>query len=43
MKDISGVEKCFKEWESGCIIMYDIRIVNVFIGVYIKDGLFEKV
>lgn len=42
LKDIPGAEKCFKEWESGCTTMYDIRIANALIGAYIKDGLLEK-
>lgn len=41
LKDLPGAEKCFKEWESGCT-SNDIRIANVLVGTYIKDGLFEK-
>ncbi|XP_050207030.1 pentatricopeptide repeat-containing protein At1g60770 [Mercurialis annua] len=41
LKDLSGAEKCLKEWESKCST-YDIRIANVLIGAYAKDGLLEK-
>uniref|UniRef100_A0A2P2J4Z0 Pentatricopeptide repeat-containing protein At1g60770 n=2 Tax=Rhizophora mucronata TaxID=61149 RepID=A0A2P2J4Z0_RHIMU len=41
LKDLPGAEKCFREWESGCL-NYDIRIVNVLIGAYVKEGLLEK-
>ncbi|XP_057530284.1 pentatricopeptide repeat-containing protein At1g60770 [Amaranthus tricolor] len=41
LKDMPGAEKCFKEWESGCLT-YDIRIVNALIEAYIKDDLFDK-
>ncbi|MBA0738746.1 hypothetical protein Gogos_012071 [Gossypium gossypioides] len=41
LKDLPGAEKCFREWESGCST-YDIRIANVLIGAYAKEGLLEK-
>lgn len=41
LKDLSGAEKCFREWESGCSI-YDIRIANVLIKAYIKEASLEK-
>jgi len=41
LKDLPGAEKCFKEWESGCT-SYDIRIPNVLMGAYVKDGSFDK-
>lgn len=41
LKDLPGAEKCFREWESGCST-YDIRVANVLIGAYAKDGLLEK-
>ncbi|XP_022726974.1 pentatricopeptide repeat-containing protein At1g60770 [Durio zibethinus] len=41
LKDLPGAEKCFKEWESGCST-YDIRIANVLMGAYAKEGLLEK-
>ncbi|XP_057950038.1 large ribosomal subunit protein mL101 (rPPR4) isoform X2 [Malania oleifera] len=40
LKDLPGAEKCFREWLSG-YSTYDIRIVNVLIGAYAKDGLLE--
>ncbi|GMI75015.1 Ribosomal Pentatricopeptide Repeat Protein 4 [Hibiscus trionum] len=41
LKDLPGAEKCFREWGSGCST-YDIRIPNVLIGAYAKEGLLEK-
>ncbi|GLT36603.1 hypothetical protein SLA2020_109700 [Shorea laevis] len=41
LKDLPGAEKCLREWESGCST-YDIRIANVLMGVYAKQGLIEK-
>ncbi|XP_019242314.1 PREDICTED: pentatricopeptide repeat-containing protein At1g60770-like, partial [Nicotiana attenuata] len=41
LNDLPGAEKCFKEWESGCPT-YDIRVANVLIGAYTKQGSLEK-
>ncbi|KAK3028196.1 hypothetical protein RJ639_039479 [Escallonia herrerae] len=41
LKDLPGAEKCFREWVSGCST-YDIRVANVLIGAYAKEGLVEK-
>ncbi|KAL6983731.1 hypothetical protein U1Q18_017110 [Sarracenia purpurea var. burkii] len=41
LKDLPGAEKCFREWESGCST-YDIRVANVLIGAYTKEGSLEK-
>ncbi|KAL4574007.1 hypothetical protein LXL04_020829 [Taraxacum kok-saghyz] len=41
LNDLPGAEKLFREWVSGCS-NYDIRIVNVLIGGYLKENLFEK-
>ncbi|KAM7487277.1 hypothetical protein LguiB_024761 [Lonicera macranthoides] len=41
LKDLPGAEKCFREYVSGCS-KYDIRIPNVLIGAYAKEGLLEK-
>lgn len=41
LKDLPGAEKCFREWESSCS-SYDIRIANVLIRAYAKEGLLEK-
>ncbi|XP_065875662.1 large ribosomal subunit protein mL101 (rPPR4) [Euphorbia lathyris] len=41
LKDLPGAEKCFKEWESSCS-NYDMRIPNVLISAYAKEGLLEK-
>ncbi|KAJ9169503.1 hypothetical protein P3X46_017690 [Hevea brasiliensis] len=41
LKDLPGAEKCFREWESNCSA-YDIRIANVLIRDYAKEGLLEK-
>ncbi|KAH7653649.1 TPR-like protein [Dioscorea alata] len=41
LKDLSGAEICFKEWESKCST-YDIRVVNVLLRAYTKEDMFEK-
>ncbi|CAN4114468.1 unnamed protein product [Withania somnifera] len=41
LNDLPGAEKCFKEWEFGCST-YDIRIANVLIGAYTRQGSLEK-
>lgn len=41
LKDLPGAEKCFKEWESTGS-PYDIRLANVLIGAYAKEGMIEK-
>lgn len=41
LRDLPGAEKCFREWESQCST-YDIRVANVLIGAYAKEGMLEK-
>ncbi|CAL8994194.1 unnamed protein product [Prunus brigantina] len=41
LNDLPGAEKCFREWESRCST-YDIRVANVLIGAYAKEGMLEK-
>lgn len=41
LKDVPGAETLFKEWQANCTT-YDIRVVNVMIGAYAKEGLIEK-
>ncbi|KAL6527129.1 hypothetical protein OROGR_016219 [Orobanche gracilis] len=41
LNDLPGAEKCFQEWSVGCST-YDIRIANVLIGAYLKEGSFKK-
>ncbi|XP_027111516.1 large ribosomal subunit protein mL101 (rPPR4)-like isoform X1 [Coffea arabica] len=41
LNDLPGAEKCFREWESGHPA-YDIRIANVLIGAYAKQGSLKK-
>lgn len=41
LKDLPGAETLFKEWQANCST-YDIRVVNVMIGAYAKEGLIEK-
>lgn len=41
LNDLPGAEKCFREWESGHPT-YDIRIANVLIRAYLKEGSLEK-
>lgn len=38
---VPGAEKRFKEWQSGCKT-YDIRVGNVLIGAYLREGLSNK-
>ncbi|PQM34502.1 pentatricopeptide repeat-containing protein [Prunus yedoensis var. nudiflora] len=39
--DIDGAEKIVQEWESG-VKCYDIRIPNLLVTAYCRQGLFEK-
>ncbi|KAH0976776.1 hypothetical protein GBA52_026495 [Prunus armeniaca] len=39
--DIDGAEKIVQEWESG-VKFYDIRIPNLLVTAYCRQGLFEK-
>ncbi|CAL9020073.1 unnamed protein product [Prunus brigantina] len=39
--DIDGAEKIVQEWESG-VKSYDIRIPNLLVTAYRRQGLFEK-
>ncbi|KAJ0265849.1 Pentatricopeptide repeat-containing protein [Hirschfeldia incana] len=41
LKDVPGAETLFKEWQASCST-YDIRVVNVMIGAYAREGLIEK-
>ncbi|KAI3470485.1 hypothetical protein Pfo_027148 [Paulownia fortunei] len=41
LNDLPGAEKCFREWSSGCST-YDMRIANVLIGAYLREGSIEK-
>ncbi|KAG2317160.1 hypothetical protein Bca52824_020282 [Brassica carinata] len=41
LRDVPGAETLFKEWQANCST-YDIRVVNVMIGAYAKEGLIEK-
>ncbi|KAL3650003.1 hypothetical protein CASFOL_006406 [Castilleja foliolosa] len=41
LNDLPGAEKCFHEWSTGCST-YDIRIANVLIAAYLKEGSFKK-
>ncbi|KAK9090364.1 hypothetical protein Sjap_023541 [Stephania japonica] len=41
LKDLPGAEKHFREWESWCST-YDIRVANVLIGAYAKEGRIEE-
>lgn len=45
LNDLPGAEKCFHEWAtaySSGSSTFDIRIANVLIGAYLKEGSFEK-
>lgn len=39
--EIEEAEKKFKEWELSCR-NYDIRVSNVLLGAYVRNGLLEK-
>lgn len=39
--DIHEAEKIFQEWELDCR-NYDIRVSNVLLGAYVRNGLLEK-
>ncbi|XP_059631280.1 pentatricopeptide repeat-containing protein At5g27460 [Cornus florida] len=39
--DIEEAERVFMEWESQCR-KYDIRVSNVLLGAYMRNGLMEK-
>ncbi|XP_068309460.1 pentatricopeptide repeat-containing protein At5g27460-like [Pyrus communis] len=39
--DIVEAERIFMEWESNCF-SYDIRVSNVLIGAYMRNGMTEK-
>ncbi|KAH6820627.1 Tetratricopeptide repeat superfamily protein [Perilla frutescens var. hirtella] len=45
LNDLPGAEKCFQEWataySTGCST-FDIRIANVLIGAYLREGSLEK-
>lgn len=41
LKDLPGAEKFFRDWESQCST-YDIRVANVLIGAYVREGSLEK-
>ncbi|XP_065860309.1 pentatricopeptide repeat-containing protein At1g02370, mitochondrial [Euphorbia lathyris] len=41
LKDIEGLAKCFKEWESNCN-SYDMRLTNVAIRAYLKHDMLEE-
>ncbi|KAI3685244.1 hypothetical protein L6452_34482 [Arctium lappa] len=39
--DVKEAEKVFVEWESRCR-RYDVRVSNILLGAYVRDGLMEK-
>ncbi|XP_004501675.1 pentatricopeptide repeat-containing protein At5g27460 isoform X2 [Cicer arietinum] len=39
--DIAQAKKIFREWESNCV-KYDIRVSNVLLGAYVRNGLIEE-
>lgn len=42
LKDLSGAEACFKEWDNKQHTSYDIRIANALIKAYIDEGMLDK-
>ncbi|CAH8379089.1 unnamed protein product [Eruca vesicaria subsp. sativa] len=41
LKDMEGIKKVFKEWESTCW-NYDMRVANVMISSYLKENMYEE-
>ncbi|KAK6120136.1 hypothetical protein DH2020_046042 [Rehmannia glutinosa] len=41
LNDVSGVKKCFEEWES-VYSSYDIRLANTAIGAYLTHDMLEE-
>ncbi|XP_068660159.1 large ribosomal subunit protein mL101 (rPPR4)-like isoform X2 [Aristolochia californica] len=41
LDDFDGLKDCFEEWESVCS-SYDIRLVNVLIGAYLRRDMIEE-
>ncbi|KAJ9171712.1 hypothetical protein P3X46_015036 [Hevea brasiliensis] len=41
LKDVEGIAKCFKEWESSCL-SYDMRLANVAIRAYLEQDMYEE-
>ncbi|KAK9292809.1 hypothetical protein L1049_020789 [Liquidambar formosana] len=39
--DVDGLEKCFREWESG-YATYDVRVSNVILESYLNKDLIEE-
>ncbi|KAL5074898.1 hypothetical protein RYX36_013882 [Vicia faba] len=39
--DIAQAKRIFKEWESNCL-KYDIRVSNVLLGAYVRNGSIEE-
>lgn len=38
--DLESLEKCFREWESGCSL-YDVRLCNVVLESYLKRDMID--
>lgn len=41
LDDMDGLKKLFEEWESGCT-SYDIRLTNVLISSYLRQGMSKE-
>ncbi|KAJ7977677.1 Pentatricopeptide repeat-containing protein [Quillaja saponaria] len=41
LKDVEGLTKCYKEWESRCS-SYDMRLANVAISAYLSQDLHKE-
>ncbi|KAL3648118.1 hypothetical protein CASFOL_009086 [Castilleja foliolosa] len=41
LNDMSGLKKCYEEWESVCSI-YDIRLLNTAIGSFLGNDMIEE-
>ncbi|KAG2693300.1 hypothetical protein I3760_08G089900 [Carya illinoinensis] len=41
LKDVDGLTKCYKTWESSCS-SYDVRLANVVISAYLSQDMFKE-
>lgn len=41
LKNVEGLKKCFKEWESSYSV-YDMRLPNTVIGAYLRQDMYKE-
>ncbi|KAJ0979936.1 hypothetical protein J5N97_015410 [Dioscorea zingiberensis] len=42
LDDLDALKQCFQEWEFAHLSYYDIRLVNVVIGTYLRKGMIKE-